>query len=343
MKKKIALLLFCLFLITSCNNKEKNIKINDFAVVYTSALREKSHLLILNKEQKVKYELPLKEMGIFKIIQNSENKLILPVRYSNKIIKINNQLNKEIAKEETLQFALFYEELNGKEFIVYNYDKQGDINFCTYEIKSNDINLKVRFSGLPRAVTIDTDYAYMYVDDNKKHYLHIIDIKSGEMFKKIPLIHGGSAGDIKKIDNKLIITTLSDSNQERPDRYLISILLNEENRVIYQKLKNESPNKILFNDNYIFLTHWNNNKLSVLDRKTLIEQKYVNVEHPIIQAKIIKNRFYYLFQNQNGGGIDIYEVETWEKKDSIELPQKKDMLVQDFLISQTERRIGNGD
>lgn len=331
MHKKF-LLLLSLFFVTSCSIDSESIKLNDLVIVYTSGLKEKSNLLILDKEQKIKYDLTINEMGIFDIKKDFNNNLILPVRYSNKIIKVGTQLNDQISEKEVLQFPLFYEEINNGKFIIYNYDEKGDIDFCTYEIRKGKKIIRERLRGLPRAVTIDKEIAYVYIDDNKKHYLEVIDLISGKSLSKITLDHGGSAGDIKKIDNKLIITTLSDSNLEHPDRYINSIDLSNDNKVEYQRLKNDSPNIIMFNDDYIFLTHWNSNKITILSKKTLSEQKQVNVDYPVIQARLINNKLYYLYQQEEGSGIDIFDVKKWEKIDSIKLPKKKDLLVQDFII-----------
>lgn len=333
--KKILFFILCLFLFTGCSVDPITLDLNDLVVIYTNAQKEKSNLLIMDKQHKQKFEAPLKKVGIFNIIADNNNNLILPVQYSNEILKIQTDLEKKIKEEQTLPYPLFYEKVRGKEFIVYNYDKKQDINYCTYEIRGKNNSKKIRFRGLPRALAVDSTKAYMYVDDGHKHYLYMVNLKNGNILSTIPLTKGGSAGDIKKINNKLLITTLTDSNQQKPDSYLISILLDRSNRVVYKKLTNIAPNKILYNEKNIFISHWNNNIITVLDKKTLDEKDTIKLKGPILDVELVKNKFYSLRQENNGGIIDIYNINDWNKVDNIVLPQKKDLLVQDFHIVTT--------
>lgn len=313
---------FFLLFLSGCVNHEYQGKA--LAVIYTSASIPSSELSFLDRNGRTINSIQFKKQGIFEIIPITKDDLVLPVRFSNEIVKLDLEKN-EIKEEKTKAFPIFYNKIKDKEFIIFNSDEQNDIDYLTYQIKDGGgISKFLRIKGFPQCVAIDNMKTYIYLDlvEEEKQVITIIDLNEFEIEEQMP-VNLGRAGDIIIADNNIFITRLH-ANE------IVKIPLMEKHKITTIKLKFPNPKYILAYKDKILVVHYNG-IISLLERDDLEMIGVSHLNRDILKVKLKEDKLYVLSQDNNGG-IIIINLNNFEIEKTINLEHKKNLLVQDMVI-----------
>ncbi|ADL08509.1 hypothetical protein [Thermosediminibacter oceani] len=329
----IASVLIMLFILTGCSNKF-NWEKGFLAVVYTNSLKEKSTIVVLDDEGKEITTLNIPVRGIFEVKRTGDQELVMLGRFSDKIVRVKED---KVIIEKTHQFPFLYDKIDeNRELVIYNSDPQGDIDYFSYDFRNRNHSNTIRHKGFPWALETDKKYAYVYVAQvpQKNQSIDVFDLQ-GHLIKSIPLNVGGRAGDVRIVDGRLIITSLSDSRREQPDQHVIVIDLDGSWEARTLKLRYPAPNHILTTSDSIVITHDiadDRSILTFLDRKTLKQKANFVLNHKVYRAAIAGDHLYTLHQIGNGGKIIVYDLKNMKQISTYSLKGRGEMMVQNFVL-----------
>lgn len=324
-KKSIYFLLsFFLLILSGCSQSVDSLSNHKLAVIYTDATQPDSELVFLNDQGEFQATQKFKEMGIFQLETTERGELILPVQFGNHIIYIHP--DGKSSTTDSLQFPLFVIEKMGTRVSTYN----SELDAGTLEIKEGQQTQQMRLDGFLRVANFDEQFIYVFASiiSQKKPVLYVIDRKQGNLVRtldlKIDLVT-----DLEIVDQHLLLTSVDDQ------RSLARISLTDWS-IEYIQVPIERPEFMLVEGEKIYLTYQEQATLSILDRATLQVIKNISLEQPVFKAKVDDSFFYVLTPLMNHkdlvGQIRIYDKKTWRLKDTWNLPAKRDMLVQDFVL-----------
>lgn len=319
--RRIAVALCILMLLTGCGKTDvKYSSTVRFAAVYTSSATDKSRLIFTDEEGREVYSREFDKQGIFNIIRTGDN-LKLPVRFSNEIVSFDlNERNEKIGK--TLDFPLYYSNMDSGEFTIYNSDKKGDIDYLTYEVKSKDRVVQRRIRGFPQCYTIHGSRAYVQTDDVPvyRQYINIIDLDSLEVRETID---AGCevAGDIKVIDGWLFLTDITDCR-------IIGISLNNPEERKVKNLMANMPQFIIPYKGHIVIVH--SSYITILDNNLEVKGT-MELRNKVLRAKLFEDKLFLLSQDE-GGLIIKVNIDSLAVEKVIRLGERGELLVQDFEV-----------
>ncbi|TCS93662.1 hypothetical protein [Hazenella coriacea] len=325
MNKYLYLLLSLLLLILSaCSQPVDSLKQSKLAVIYTDATQPDSELVFLDDQGKLQGSQTFKEMGIFQMETNEHGELILPVQFGNHIIYVHPDGTSQTT--DSLQFPLFVLEKKGIRVSTYN----TELDAGTLEIKQDQLTKLIKLNGFLRVATFDESFVYVFASiiNQKRPVLYVIDRQQGKLVRtldlKIDLVT-----DLEIVDQHLLLTSIDDK------RLLARVSLTDWN-IEYIQVPVEKPEFLLIDEENIYLTYQEQSTLSILNRSTLKVIENIPLEQPVFKVRMDESHLYvltpYMDHPDLVGQIRVYEKKTWSLKKTWDLPAKREMLVQDFVL-----------
>lgn len=296
------------------------------AVICTSALQSQSELILLNKDGKEIHSLPLKAQGIFTIEQPKTGQLVLPVMYSDEIIFID--LAKTQAQtRKTKQYPLFYKDLGDAEFIIYNSDTQGNIDYLTYDLSDNHGEQSLRLKGFPLAVTIVDRKVYMYLDKKgESDSILVLDLNPYHVENEFTLEHDlEGVSDLVFANDQLLIPH-SSTNE------LVIIPLANAGAMSSIPLNYAAPHRIFAASDQFIVVHYTGG-ISLLDKETYQTDDSTQLPYNILHAQLLGDQLYLLVKDgQLQRKIILVDLKSWNIEKTIEVQCENSLLVQNFLV-----------
>jgi len=335
------ILMGCLLFLAGCSKDHYSIAWNDgiaYAIVYTDSLKEESEIVFLNEKGDEIDSIRIPVQGIFDVETTTSKEIVMPGRFDRKIVRMKEN---ELSLEKTDHYYPYlYANKRDHEVIVFNSNDMGDFNYMTYEFKKNGKVIRsYPFKGFPWKLAMDDSKVYVHYllgsPAKEVAYIGVFDFM-GNHLESFPLRISGKIGDMKIVDKKLLITAYS-NEKEQQDRHLIVMDLDGHGKANYLPLDFPGPNILLITPEEILVTHDLSDKqsaVSVLDRKTLKVKRKHTFDHWIYRAHVIGNRLYTLHQINYSpeGQINVYDLTTFQRLQTIHLPRKGEMMIQNFIV-----------
>jgi hypothetical protein len=344
--KAIACLFFLMAMLylPGCGNRHYTISWSDeivYVVVYTNSLKRESEIVYLDQKGNEIESVRLPVQGIFDMERTAVDgrEIVMPGRFDRRIVRMKGN---ELILEESDHYYPYLYKSNGKnEVTIYNSNDMGDFNYMTYEFRENGRVIRsYPFRGFPWSLTMDESKVYVHYlrgsRENEIAHIGIFDFK-GNHLRSFPLAISGKVGDMKTVDGKLMIASYFNGKENILDRHLIVIGLDDNMKINYLPLDFPGPNILLITPEEIIVTHDLSDKqsaVSVLDRKTLKVKRKHTFDHWIYRAHVIGNRLYTLHQINYSpeGQINVYDLTTFQRLQTIHLPRKGEMMIQNFIV-----------
>jgi hypothetical protein len=302
--------------------KAVNLTQGNFGVIYTHANKEDSELVILDRSGKRVDAHQFHEMGMFQIEKGKEKRLVLPVRFGDKMFYIHRE--GQVLWNKTHAYPLDVKE--DKQIRITTFNSAYDWGTLQIELPGKTYRLKQL--GFLRTTTYDDKYIYAFVDfpEAKKAKLIVVRRDNGKKQEEIPMpiLH---ANDMKMIHGHLLIS--SNDNHFLLDIHTKNWKLNKINLPFAQ------TQYILPAQEYIYVTYRGKKKVTKLNPKTFQVVTTNEVRYPIYKAEMDQKNLYILSQLEHpsyAGVVSIYDLKTWILKKQFFLPQVREMQVQDFTV-----------
>lgn len=321
--KVILLFIISLLSITGCKYQfPAEMKM---VVLCTSAVNPQSELIFLNQDGKPIHSMHFKAQGMFNIEQPSPDKLVLPVMYADQIIFID-LAKTAVETRKTKPYPIFYKSFGGTEFVVYNSDVQGDIDYLTYDLKNSSGEKSLRIKGFPLALTVVEMKAYIYLDKkNEPDAILVVDLQdfhADELALKNDLV---GVSDLLYVDGKLLMPQ-SSTNE------LVVLPLETPGEMTVVQLPYATPHLILEKDAQLMVVHYNGG-VSVLNKTTYQVEKSTQLPYTILKAQISGGEIYLLVKDgQSERKIVLVDAANLNVVKTIAVKCDKDLLLQNFAV-----------
>ena len=312
----------CLLMLTGCSKQfSKQVHLG---VICTSSVKPESELIFLNQAGKHLRTLKFGAQGVFNIEQ-SQNQLVLPVTYSDEIIYID--LPKDVVeRKKTLEYPLFYSNLGKAEFIIYNSDVEGDIDYLTYVLKGPDYEKRLRIKGFPLATAVENNKAYIYLDiKGEADVIVVLDLQAYRVEREIPVkkdLLGIST--LLYLDDKLLIPHSSTAE-------LVIIPLANPAEMTTVPLAFTAPHLIFTENDHLIILHYNGG-ITVLDRKTYEVLNKAQLPYTILRGQLANGQVYLLVKEEQQRKMVVVDPENLQITQTIEIKCKEDLLPQNFTV-----------
>ncbi|WP_054950668.1 hypothetical protein [Numidum massiliense] len=317
----IAFLIFFSVMTTSCQFQDLDLKNGEYGVVYTDALNNHSEFIVFGADGAMTSSSVINDASIFHIEKNNKGELILPIQFGDKLAVINDK--GKITKVDSLDYPLYVKEKDGVLITLYNTELESGTLRITEGERVTDIEL----DGILGSANLDEKYVYAFADRTPP-VMYVIERKRRKVVKEIYLDYYNTY-DIQIVNDKILLTSVQDGTKA------ITVVDRRNWEVNYIKLPYECPEFIKQDDDYLYLTYASLDKVTILDKRTFKVIDTKEVAHPIHKAHIKDEYFYTITQlhsDELGGIICVYDTRSWDKKGEIELPARKERLVQDFIL-----------
>ncbi|WP_124726744.1 hypothetical protein [Staphylospora marina] len=331
MKKFASILFGMLIALAAGCGFPSNIDLSDghVGVIYTDATKKDSEFVVLDKNGKVTDSHRIRKMGIFQIERGPRNEWLLPVRFDGymAIIRPDGSLSETTVLDFPLDIAVH------GDTTVTGFNTA--FHYGTVELKDGKTSKKRELPGMLMAVSVDEEYVYVFGDINETHgKLYVLEKDRLEIHKEITL-QQVVPDDILPIDGKILLTSRSDQSD------FLTLVSKEDWSIRQINLPYHGPQYLLAGDEEIFVTYALGNHISVLDRNTLqIKRNIRTSDQAVLNVDMDSRHLYVLSQDQNDpnptgnivGRVGVYDKQTGKRVQVFELPNKRNMLVQDLIV-----------
>lgn len=327
--KIIILLIISLFSITGCRYQfPAEMKL---AVLCTSAAAPQSELIFLNEDGIPLHSMHFKAQGMFTIEQPTPDQLALPVMYADQIIFID-LAKTAIETRKTRPYPIFYKSLGDTEFVVYNSDVKGDIDYLTYVLKTGSGEKTLRIKGFPLALTVAEMKAYIYLDKKgEPDEILVMDLQDFQA-TELPLLQDlEGVGDLAYIDGNLLIPHSSTN-----ELVIIPVYGYESARtqITSVQLPYDTPHLIFEYGERLVVAHYNGG-ISMLNKTSYQVEKSTQLPYTVLKAQIMDGKMYLLVKDgQSERKIVVVDMANLNVLKTIAVKCDQGLLVQNFLVLQ---------
>lgn len=336
MYKKACFISIILLVITGCTFEKNK---NSDVFLLESTFNDKSKLVLMNKDLNLEKKITINEPALEHLVVEGNDKVQIPASYTSKMISVSDKEEVSI-HNSNLPNPLFYLKFNVGTLTIYNYDKQNNPDYYTYEFKyKKREKLIKRIKGIPFNVASTEDKAYVFSRDMNQEIEHQfsiieIDLKTGTILNNTRLDEALVANDMQIVDNTLYIAlnNFVDEDNKNSSRFFSKLYAYDLKTWSKKEipLKTNNLTQILPNHQGDFIAvHPSSSSTLMVQYKNNKPSKTYKLKSSTTLARK-EGDLVYLLDNENDPSIKVYDLNKSKFIDK----QKVSKDTQDFVLQQ---------